>query len=575
MECTDPLRVLPSPSTRLLLLGLAAVWAGGPTHAADTPVIGAPDVPTAPAPGPKAPDLPNDALFAGFVPHLQLTITPENIAKLVKDPRTLVPMTMKEVGGATYENCSVKIKGSVGSLRQINEDRPGLSIRTDKVKKSQEFRGIAKFQLNNCAQDNTYLHEQIAGEMARRAGIPASRCTHAFVTLNGKTQGTYVLKEGFNSEFLRYFFKNTSGHLYDGGLHQDIHPNLECDQGDPAEKSRLLEFVAALGEPDAAKRIPRLGKILDIDAYLRYLVMENILVHGDGYSYRANNYRVYENVDDGKFVFIMHGMDNVFGVDAWGQSSPRAYIHASPVNAPLYPGASGTAVSQALWTAKEAPALRERFRQQSFLVYEKVIRPIDWARRTEQVAAELKAKLQPIDGGEAKRFEQRGKEGVRQVRARMDFVKAQFEDAYRLRSPSGGKAALGNYLWIPSADKGQAKETNLAGKDCFYLQAGAGGRAELRLPLCLGPGRYRLEAKVQHKGIKAGAGDGAKGARLRLSGNPTGATNQSFLGDSPWKSTTVDFTVTDNDPTLVVDLPSGVTGELWLDRGSVQLVRLP
>jgi len=575
MEWANPTRVLPTSPTRMLLLSLACAWAGTSLRAADTPVIGAPDVPSVAAPAPKVPDQSDDALFAGLVPHLQLTITPENIAKLMKDPRTLVPMTMKEVGGATYENCSVKIKGSVGSLRQINEDRPGLSIRTDKVKKTQEFRGCTKFQLNNCAQDNTYLHEQIAGEMARKAGIPASRCTHAFVTLNGKVQGTYVLKEGFNAEFLRYFFRNTSGHLYDGGLHQDIHPGLECDHGDPAEKSRLTEFAAALGEPDAAKRAARVAKSLDIDGYLRHLVMENIMVHGDGYSYRANNYRVYEDPDAGKFVFIMHGMDNMFGIDSWGQSNPRAYILSSPVNAPLYPGASVTAVTQALWTSKDAPAIRERFRQQSFLVYEKVIKPYDWGRRTEQVAADLKSKLQSIDAAEAKRFEQRGKDGAKQVRARMDFVKAQFEDAYRLRSPSGGKATLGNYLWFPSADKGQAKETALAGKECFYLQANADGRAEFRLALCLGPGRYRLEAKIQHKGIKAGNGEGAKGARLRLSGTPAGATIQAFLGDSPWKPVALDFTVTDNDPTLVMELPQGVAGELWMDRGSVQLVRLP
>ena len=92
--------MLPLPSTRLLLLGLATAWASVALPAADTPVIGAPDVPPVLAPGSKAPDLPNDALFAGFVPHLQLTITPENIAKLLQDPRTLVPMTMKEVGGA-------------------------------------------------------------------------------------------------------------------------------------------------------------------------------------------------------------------------------------------------------------------------------------------------------------------------------------------------------------------------------------------------------------------------------------------------------------------------------------------
>lgn len=560
--------------SHLLVLGIVTFW-GASRLGAETPVIGAPDVPASPVTAPAAPDQNDDALFAGLVPHLQLTITPENISRLMKDPRIFVPLTMKEVGGATYENCLVKIKGSIGSLRQINEDRPGLSIRTDKVKKTQEFRGCAKFQLNNCAQDNTYLHEQIAGEMARKAGIPASRCTHAYVTLNGKVQGTYVLKEGFNAEFLRYFFKNTTGHLYDGGLHQDINPNLECDHGDPAEKSRLTEFAAALGEGDPTKRLARLAKSLDVDGYLRHLVMENIMVHGDGYSYRANNYRVYEDPTAGKFVFIMHGMDNMFGIDSWGQSSPRAYIHSSPVNAPLYPGASVTAVAQALWSSKDAPALRERFRQQSFLVYEKVIRTTDWAKRTEQVAAELKAKLQSIDPAEAKRFEQRGKDGAKQVKARMDFVKMQFEDAYRLRTAGGGKALLGNYLWFPSADKGQAKETSLAGKDCFYLQSNADGRAELRLALCLGPGRYRLEAKVQTKGIKAGSGDGAKGARLRLSGGASQTGNPNFLGDTPWKSTTFDFTVTDSDPTIILELPPGTAGELWMDRSSVQLSRLP
>ena len=151
-----PPRVLPLPSTRLLLLALASAGASVALPAADTPVIGAPDVPPVPATT-KVIDQPDDALFAGLVPHLQLTITPENIAKLMKDPRTLVPMTMKEVGGATYESCLVKIKGSLGSLRQINEDRPGLSIRTDKVKKTQEYRGCTKFQLNNCAQDNITL----------------------------------------------------------------------------------------------------------------------------------------------------------------------------------------------------------------------------------------------------------------------------------------------------------------------------------------------------------------------------------------------------------------------------------
>jgi hypothetical protein len=539
-------------------LCLTAAAAAQTAPAPATPVIGAPDVPVAPVIGPKTPDLPPDALFAGFVPRLTLIIPPESMAALAKDPRALVKFTLKETNGQTLENCSLKLKGSAGSFRQINEDRPGFSIRTDKVKKSQEFRGSSKFQLNNCAQDGTMLHEQIAGEMSRKAGIVASRCTHAYVTLNNKVLGTYVLKEGFNGELLSYFFKNTSGHLYDGGFLNEINPNLEVDKGDPAEKSRLLELCGALGEPDPAKRLQRMDKILDIDAYFRYLALEQVLCHWDGYSFNQNNYRIYEDPGAGKFYFLLHGMDQVFANDN------RWYIFKPPAKA----------IPNALLFDK---TMRERARTQFFGVYEKVLRPIDWPRRANEIAADLKLKLKPIDPEESKRFEQRGKDAAGHIKARLDVVKAQVEDAYRLRG-AGGKAVLGaaNYAWTWSTDKGEAKEVNLGGKDCLYVKVGAEKGADWRLPLSLSPGRYRLEGKLQWKGVKAGAGDNAKGGRLRVSGVGAGdnAKNPPLIGDSPWKSVSVDFTVTDADPTLVIEL-RGEAGELWADRGSLTVTRLP
>jgi hypothetical protein len=534
-------------------LWLTAAASAQTAPAPATPVIGAPDVPVAPV-LPKSPDLPDDALFAGIVPRLALIIPPESMTALAKDPRALVKFTLKETNGQTLENCLVKLKGSAGSFRQINEDRPGFSIRTDKVKKDQEFRGCAKFQLNNCAQDGTMLHEQIAGEMARRAGIPASRCTHAYVTLNNKVLGTYVLKEGFNGEFLHYFFKNTSGHLYDGGFLNEINPNLEVDKGDPAEKSRLLEFCGALGEQNPVKRLERLDKILDIDAYFRYLAMEQVLCHWDGYSFNQNNYRTYEDPGAGKFYFLLHGMDQVYGDARW-------YIFRQPAKA----------VPNALLFDK---TMRERARTQFFGVYEKVLRPIDWPRRALEVAGDLKVKLKPIDPEESKRFEQRGKEAAGQLKSRLDCVKAQVEDAYRLRG-AGGKAVLGaaNYAWTWSTDKGDAKEVNLGGKDSLYLKIGTEKGADWRLPLSLSPGRYRLETKLQWKGIKAG-GDTAKGGRLRVFGGGDAAKSIPLIGDSPWKPVTVDFIVTDADPTIAVELRAEA-GELWADRSSLTITRLP
>jgi len=515
-----------------------------------------------------APTTRADALFAGEVPVIELAIPAEGLKKLAQDPRTLVEFTLKEPGQPALERCAIKLKGSPGSFRQINDTRPGFSIRTAKTTE-QLFHGLTKFQLNNCAQDGSMIHELLAGEIARAAGVPASRCAHAYVTMGGKVLGVYVLKEGFDGEFLRPFFKDTHGHLYDGGLHNDIHPELELDKGDPKDKSRITEFTNALREGDPARRRDRLGRILDIDAYLRHLAVENILVHGDGYSYRANNYRVYEDPASGRFHFILHGMDNVFGVDSWGQSSPRAYVFASPVVAPLYPGASVTAVAQALWGDKQDAALRERFRRQAFAVYAQAIQGRDWARRTEEVTANLKAKLLPVDPQEAARAERRGLEGAAQVRRRMAIVDAQFADATALRTP-GGSAQLGPYLWNVSTDRGEAREQREGGRECFHLRKSAeGGQVDLRLPLALEPGRYRLETEARTQGIAGGVG-----LRLRLSGDADQPGLPSLAGTAEWQPLRLDFTVTGGDLTLVMELRSA-TGAAWLDRGKTRLIRLP
>jgi hypothetical protein len=509
-----------------------------------------------------------DALFAGEVPAIELRIPDAGIKKLAQDPRAFVEFTLQETGQKALEHCSIKLKGSMGSFRQINDARPGFSIRTAKST-DQTFRGLTKFQLNNSAQDGTMIHEQLAGEIARAAGVPASRCTHAYVTMNGKVLGVYVLKEGFDAEFLRPFFADTRGHLYDGGLHTDIHPGLELDKGDPKDKARITEFSQALREGDHAKRRSRLEGVLDVDAYLRHLAIENILVHGDGYSYRANNYRTYEDPATGKFTFILHGMDNVFGVDSWGQSSPRAYVFASPVVAPLYPGASVTAVSQALWGDKQDTALRERFRRQARAVYDQAIKGRDWSKRAEEITANLKARLLPLDAQEAGRAERRGLEGAAQVRRRLEIVRTQFEDAAKLDVP-GGTVGLGPYLWSLNAEQATARETRADSRDCLHLAKTApGGRADVRLPLALAPGRYRLSAAVRTRGVAGGYG-----FRLRLGGEGGRTDLPTLSGDRDWREVAYEFAVNEGDPTVVLELRADA-GEAWIDRTSLRLTRLP
>ena len=498
---------------------------------------------------PAAPNVPPDALFAGVVPRLELTIPPEGITKLTQNPRDYVTLTIKEAGGVTLEKCSVKLKGSAGSFRQITDERPGFSLRTAKSKKGQEYRGLGKFQLNNCAQDGTMLLEMVAGEMARRAGVPASRCTHAYVVLNGKKLGTYVLKEGFNTEFLSYFFKDPRGHLYDGGFCKPVGLDLEVDQGDPDEKQRLTELVGAAHDNNPAMRRSRVERILDVDAYYRHLAVEQIFAHWDGYSFNTNNYRLYEDPAGGKFHFILHGMDQVFGDERW-------YVFRRP-NADQF----------GLFNEH---AQRERYRAQFFTTYEKTFRHVDWPRRVLELAANAKAKLRTIDAEEAGRFDERGRQAAAQVRRRLDAVRAQLDDAVQLRS-IGGKVSLGKYAWNRNADEKEGGERDHEGRACFHLSAGANKGGDFRLELGTGPGRYRLNGMVKTAGVVAGKDERESGVRARLSGLG-GVT--ALTGTNGWRPVSLEFSVTENDPVLVLELRA-VAGEAWFDRNSLTLTRLP
>ena len=72
-------------------------------------------------------------------------------------------------------------------------------------------------------------------------------------------------------------------------------------------------------------------------------------------------------------------------------------------------------------------------------------------------------------------------------------------------------------------------------------------------------------------GIVAGKDEKTKGARLRISGL-TGVP--SIAGTNSWKQVSVEFSVADADPVLVLELRAEA-GEAWFDRNSLTLTRIP
>src|SRR6266404_2292956 len=128
-------------------------------------------------------------------------------------------------GTVVYTNVALHLKGAAGSFRPV-DDKPGLTLHFDKFVKGQRFHGFQKISLNNSVQDPAYITDKLCREVFEKAGVPVPRAGYATVRLNGRGLGLYVMTEGWNKQFLKRYFNNTKGNLYECGFAKDVNGPL-------------------------------------------------------------------------------------------------------------------------------------------------------------------------------------------------------------------------------------------------------------------------------------------------------------------------------------------------------------
>ena len=494
-----------------------------------------------------------DEFFAGEIPRLKIELSPEQRDRLQRDERHYAEATLTETtpaGPRLYQKVSVKLKGSAGSFQHI-DGKPGLTLNLEKLKGGERFHGMKKFHLNNCAQDGTYLNELVAGEMARKAGVPASRCSHAFVEFNGRDLGLFVVKEAFTEDFLSAFFKNTDGDLYDGGFCAEINENMEKDKGDPKDKTALKELIAACQEGDPGKRWERLGKILDIDKFVSYCAMEDILCHWDGYDFNRNNYRLYRDPDTGRFSFFLHGMDQMFGDENF------------PVLRDF-----GTLVGGAVMRCPQGPPL---YKARVESIYENVLLKEDWAARISAEGRRVRDAIATKDGKWAKDYEGQINEVRGRVARRIAAVGKQLGAIPRaVAFDANGvfKVAKG---WSQEGTGALCDEAAKDGQICLHIRTDGATAASWRQTLHLDAGRYRFEGKLAIANVVGVKDASGEGAGLRISGGVRDGQNAA-VGSAAWQPLGYTFETPGGDIVLVAELRAS-KGEVWFARDSLRLVK--
>lgn len=349
------------------------------------------------APGAK-PTEQRDAFFKdGKVVSLKIEIGKKDVEALNREPRKYAKCTLAE-GDDNYTDVGIHLKGAAGSWRDLN-DKPGLTLNMDKFADGQLYRGMDKFHLANSVQDPSYLAELICGELMRAAGVPASRVGHAVVAINGRARGLYYVKEGYDKAFLKAHFGNSHGNFYDGGFLRDIDQPLQLvsGEGDVKDRADLKALAAAAREKDKAKRFERLEKILDLDKFISYMVIEAITWDWDGYPFKCNNYRVYHDPVKDKITFIPSGMDQMFG----------------DVNGPIVPGFGGMVASGLM----DTPEGRKRYIARANEIMKSVYKTDDLVKRLDELEKRIQPELAKVNAGAGRDYKNqvnRLREAIRQ-----------------------------------------------------------------------------------------------------------------------------------------------------------------
>jgi len=251
----------------------------------------------------------------GSVAQVNITLPQASRSALDADPTTYQPATLSvTAGGTTYGPLSVTVKLKGNSSFRDLDHKAAFKI---KLAKGQPLLGLKKLTLNNMVQDDSMVHETLAYETFRAAGVPAPRTGYAFVRVNGEAYGVYLNLETYDDVSLGQMFAST-GHLYENGFTTDLKDDdwkwFEVDEGDEDDRSDLQALTAAAqGSGDFSDRMA--GKV-DLDEMVSMWATEKFVGQWDGYAgvfedWTPNNYYLHSTTG-GLFSMLPWGTDQTW-----------------------------------------------------------------------------------------------------------------------------------------------------------------------------------------------------------------------------------------------------------------------
>jgi spore coat protein CotH len=264
---------------------------------------------------------------------ISLTSADWNTLWLDIEEKTTVPADVV-IFGERLENVGFRMRGQY-SLRMSGDKKP-WKIDTDFYVDGQEFHNLRQLMFLNNIGDPSMIQEKLAYGAMRFAGIPASHVcfVELWIDLSNDDQppafwGVYTMVERVDRKFLanRFGRDNDGGNLYKAS-HAERGPmdlvyygpditdyptrnglvaygqETNYEQADYSDIIHLMYVIDGVTYETPEDFAVALEQVLNVDTFLRYMAVVNMLSNWDSYPGTGNNYLLFYNAGAGRFEWI-------------------------------------------------------------------------------------------------------------------------------------------------------------------------------------------------------------------------------------------------------------------------------
>lgn len=305
----------------------------------------------------------NTAFLQNEVASVFIEVDPADLA-LMLHPDSLeanheYPAKFKYVSTVlvdSMDNVGFRLRGNTSRFAA----KKSFKVSMNSFVQGQKWLGLEKLNLNGEHNDPSILRSYLSASLLRDQNVISTRNSYVRLYINGEYKGLYYNAEHIDENFLDERFPgDDNGNLYKAywGADMTYHGTAqsaylqyyELKTNTAAnDYSGLISFLNTLNNCSNEDFPCVIQQILDVDLYLRTLVVEVLAGHWDGHSYNKNNFYLYQRPSDGRFVFIEYDMDNTFGIDwmginwatrniyQWSQTNQPRPLYTRLMNVPYF-----------------------------------------------------------------------------------------------------------------------------------------------------------------------------------------------------------------------------------------------